>query len=196
IYSMSLRLSALFEEHMSSIISDYKAAVRFYSRKKASSQRRKRRRSSSPSSSAASSPERKRRFLKPQAKIEESISSPLSMPVRSTSMKTSVIQANGKASESSTIVRTRRTRLRLGITSGTEASSSLAAVAAVSKSSVAASSGPSTDYNAKPSKAQNNLGYPKLPESKHSTQTSLTDEEPEKRKLTRRNKSTPYKQPK
>ncbi|XP_043542905.1 PH-interacting protein [Chiloscyllium plagiosum] len=195
IYSMSLRLSALFEEHMSSIISDYKAAVRFYSRKKASSQRRKRRRSSSPSSSAASSPERKRRFLKPQAKIEESISSPLSTPVRSTSMKASVVQANGKASESATIVRTRRTRLRLGITTEAEASSSLAAVAAVSKSSVAASLG-SSNYNAKPSKAQSNICYPKLSESKHSTQTSLTDEEPEKRKFTRRNKSTPYKQPK
>uniref|UniRef100_A0A4W3J053 PH-interacting protein n=1 Tax=Callorhinchus milii TaxID=7868 RepID=A0A4W3J053_CALMI len=54
IYSMNLRLSALFEEHISSIISDYKSAVRFHSKKKASTQRQKRRRSSSLSSSAAS----------------------------------------------------------------------------------------------------------------------------------------------
>ncbi|XP_038655222.1 PH-interacting protein isoform X1 [Scyliorhinus canicula] len=196
IYSMSLRLSAMFEEHMSSIISDYKAAVRFYSRKKASIQRRKRRRSSSPSSSAASSPERKRRFLKPQAKVEQPISSLLSLPVRSAGMKTSVIQANGKAGESASVVRTRSTRLRPGTTSVTETPSPLGTVAAVSKSSVAASTGSATDHNAKPSKAQNNLCYPKLSESKHNTQTSLTDEKPEKRRLTRRNKSTPFKQPK
>ncbi|XP_078068576.1 PH-interacting protein isoform X3 [Mustelus asterias] len=151
IYSMSLRLSALFEEHMSSIISDYKAAVRFYSRKKASSQRRKRRRSSSPSSSAASSPERKRRFLKPQAKMEQPVSSSLSLPVRSTSMKTTVIQANGKAGESATVVRTRSTRLRPGITSGTETPSSLGTMATVSKSSVAASAGSASDIKAESS---------------------------------------------
>ncbi|XP_067841033.1 PH-interacting protein isoform X2 [Heptranchias perlo] len=195
IYSMSLRLSALFEEHISSVIADYKSAVRFYSRKKPSSQRQKRRRSSSPSSSAASSPERKRKFLKPHAKTEQPISSPLSMPVRSTSMKPSVIQANGKAGESASAVRTRSTRLRPAITSGTETPSSLGAVAAVSKSSVASSTG-SANNTSKPSKAQNNICNPKLSESKHNTQTALTDEGPEKRRLTRRNKSTPYKQPK
>lgn len=54
IYSMSLRLSALFEEHVSSIVSEYRSAHRFHSANKLTRQRLKRRRSSSPSSSAAS----------------------------------------------------------------------------------------------------------------------------------------------
>uniref|UniRef100_A0A3Q3ELN5 PH-interacting protein n=1 Tax=Kryptolebias marmoratus TaxID=37003 RepID=A0A3Q3ELN5_KRYMA len=75
IYSMSLRLSALFEEHISSILSDYKAIHGMtdkLSRRGADRQTRhttdrqtrhtmKRRRSESPTSSNASSPERKRR---------------------------------------------------------------------------------------------------------------------------------------
>uniref|UniRef100_A0A3Q2Q010 PH-interacting protein n=1 Tax=Fundulus heteroclitus TaxID=8078 RepID=A0A3Q2Q010_FUNHE len=56
IYSMSLRLSALFEEHISAILSDYKAIHDRPTRHTA-----KRRRSESPTSSNASSPERKRR---------------------------------------------------------------------------------------------------------------------------------------
>uniref|UniRef100_A0A8C9XL53 Pleckstrin homology domain interacting protein n=1 Tax=Sander lucioperca TaxID=283035 RepID=A0A8C9XL53_SANLU len=51
IYSMSLRLSALFEEHVSSILADYKTRHAM----------KRRRRSESPASSTASSPERKRR---------------------------------------------------------------------------------------------------------------------------------------
>uniref|UniRef100_A0A4W3IIC0 PH-interacting protein n=1 Tax=Callorhinchus milii TaxID=7868 RepID=A0A4W3IIC0_CALMI len=136
IYSMNLRLSALFEEHISSIISDYKSAVRFHSKKKASTQRQKRRRSSSLSSSAASSPERKRKFVKSQAKVELATSSPSSPPLRSTSIKTSVIQANGRASESASVIRTRRTRLRLGNTSKTETQASLGTAATLPKSSV------------------------------------------------------------
>uniref|UniRef100_A0A4W3IG23 PH-interacting protein n=1 Tax=Callorhinchus milii TaxID=7868 RepID=A0A4W3IG23_CALMI len=133
IYSMNLRLSALFEEHISSIISDYKSAVRFHSKKKASTQRQKRRRSSSLSSSAASSPERKRKFVKSQAKVELATSSPSSPPLRSTSIKTSVIQANGRASESASVIRTRRTRLRLGNTSKTETQASLGTAATLPK---------------------------------------------------------------
>nr|XP_061806250.1 PH-interacting protein [Nerophis lumbriciformis] len=78
IYSMSLRLSALFEEHMSSILADYKAihgltdkltrrTAERQTRNSTPEQRptrhnvKRRRRSESPSSSTASSPERKRR---------------------------------------------------------------------------------------------------------------------------------------
>ncbi|XP_061756956.1 PH-interacting protein isoform X1 [Nerophis ophidion] len=76
IYSMSLRLSALFEEHVSSILADYKAIHGLsdkLTRRSAERQNRqatdrptrhnlkRRRRSESPTSSTASSPERKRR---------------------------------------------------------------------------------------------------------------------------------------
>uniref|UniRef100_A0A8C6XZ87 PH-interacting protein n=1 Tax=Naja naja TaxID=35670 RepID=A0A8C6XZ87_NAJNA len=54
IYSMSLRLSAFFEEHISSILSDYKSALRFHKRSTIQKKRSKRSRSSSLSSSAAS----------------------------------------------------------------------------------------------------------------------------------------------
>uniref|UniRef100_A0A670Y8K7 PH-interacting protein n=1 Tax=Pseudonaja textilis TaxID=8673 RepID=A0A670Y8K7_PSETE len=54
IYSMSLRLSAFFEEHISSILSDYKSALRFHKRSTVQKKRSKRSRSSSLSSSAAS----------------------------------------------------------------------------------------------------------------------------------------------
>ncbi|XP_072912545.1 PH-interacting protein isoform X4 [Hemitrygon akajei] len=150
IYSMSLRLSALFEDHISSVISDYKAAVRFCSRKKPCTQRQKRRRSSSPSSSAASSPERKRKFLKPQAKTEY-LASPLSMPVRSASMKSPVVHANGKPGESATVVRTRSTRLRQGMAPGIETSSLSGEVAAVSKTFVAASTASASNIKAESS---------------------------------------------
>ncbi|XP_023596174.1 PH-interacting protein isoform X6 [Trichechus manatus latirostris] len=54
IYSMSLRLSAFFEEHISSVLSDYKSALRFHKRNTITKRRKKRNRSSSISSSAAS----------------------------------------------------------------------------------------------------------------------------------------------
>uniref|UniRef100_A0A669QYQ1 Pleckstrin homology domain interacting protein n=1 Tax=Phasianus colchicus TaxID=9054 RepID=A0A669QYQ1_PHACC len=54
IYSMSLRLSAFFEEHISSILSDYKSALRFHKRNTIKRRRKKRSRSSSVSSSVAS----------------------------------------------------------------------------------------------------------------------------------------------
>ncbi|XP_055492061.1 PH-interacting protein isoform X1 [Leucoraja erinacea] len=195
IYSMSLRLSALFEDHISSVISDYKAAVRFCSRKKPCKQRQKRRRSSSNSSSVASSPERKRKLLKPQPKAEL-LASPLSMPVRSTSVKSAVVHANGKTGESATIVRTRSTRLRQGVSPGIETPPLIGTVAAVPKSIVAASTASATDNNSKPSKAQNNILNPKLSESKPNTKTSLTGEKPQKRRFARKNKAPTFKQPK
>ncbi|XP_053743867.1 PH-interacting protein isoform X1 [Synchiropus splendidus] len=77
IYSMSLRLSALFEEHVSAILADYKAIHGLTDRltRRGSDRQtrnttdrltrhtmKRRRRSESPASSTASSPERKRRF--------------------------------------------------------------------------------------------------------------------------------------
>uniref|UniRef100_A0A673B6H0 PH-interacting protein n=1 Tax=Sphaeramia orbicularis TaxID=375764 RepID=A0A673B6H0_9TELE len=77
IYSMSLRLSALFEEHVNSILADYKAihgltgkltkqgtdrqTRHTTDRQTRHAMKRRRRRSESPSSSTASSPDRKRR---------------------------------------------------------------------------------------------------------------------------------------
>ncbi|XP_034017957.1 PH-interacting protein [Thalassophryne amazonica] len=77
IYSMSLRLSALFEEHIGSILADYKAihgltekltrqgtdrqTRHTTDRQTRHAMKRRRRRSESPTSSTASSPDRKRR---------------------------------------------------------------------------------------------------------------------------------------
>uniref|UniRef100_A0A452UNV9 PH-interacting protein n=1 Tax=Ursus maritimus TaxID=29073 RepID=A0A452UNV9_URSMA len=52
IYSMSLRLSAFFEEHISSVLSDYKSALRFHKRNTITKRRKKRNRSSSVSSNS------------------------------------------------------------------------------------------------------------------------------------------------
>uniref|UniRef100_A0A674ML36 Pleckstrin homology domain interacting protein n=1 Tax=Takifugu rubripes TaxID=31033 RepID=A0A674ML36_TAKRU len=78
IYSMSLRLSALFEEHVSPILADYRAihgltdklsrqstdrqTRHTTDRQTRHAMKRRRRRSESPASSTASSPERKRRM--------------------------------------------------------------------------------------------------------------------------------------
>ncbi|MBN3285500.1 PHIP protein, partial [Polyodon spathula] len=110
IYSMSLRLSALFEEHVSIILSTYKSAHRFHAAKNLTRQKKKRRRSASPSSSAASSPERKRRAVKSQVKPEPSISSHSLGASRSPALRQAAAQMNGKAVESSAVVRTRSTR--------------------------------------------------------------------------------------
>uniref|UniRef100_A0A8C3M1D1 PH-interacting protein n=1 Tax=Chrysolophus pictus TaxID=9089 RepID=A0A8C3M1D1_CHRPC len=107
IYSMSLRLSAFFEEHISSILSDYKSALRFHKRNTIKRRRKKRSRSSSVSSSVAS---RKRRLIKPQLKGEPSASSSSSIPVRSTALRHAPPQMNGKAAETSSLVRTRSNR--------------------------------------------------------------------------------------
>uniref|UniRef100_A0A8C5IXF0 Bromodomain and WD repeat-containing protein 1 n=1 Tax=Junco hyemalis TaxID=40217 RepID=A0A8C5IXF0_JUNHY len=62
IYSMTLRLSALFENHMKNIISEYKSAMQCQKRKRPRYRKRLRSSSSSPSTSRASS---KSRFLCP-----------------------------------------------------------------------------------------------------------------------------------
>uniref|UniRef100_A0A665VR10 PH-interacting protein n=1 Tax=Echeneis naucrates TaxID=173247 RepID=A0A665VR10_ECHNA len=102
IYSMSLRLSALFEEHVSSILADYKAihgltdklnrqgtdrqTRHTTDRQTRHAMKRRRRRSESPASSTASSPERKRRVSSRAATKRE----PSPAPSRPSSQRHSV----------------------------------------------------------------------------------------------------------
>ncbi|CAM4677711.1 unnamed protein product [Leuciscus chuanchicus] len=106
IYSMSLRLSALFEEHISSILTDFKAAQSLQSERftrqrlhteRLTRQSVKRRRSSSPSSSA-SSPERKRRVSSRSAPRSDNAAPPTPAgPSRAPSLRQTHPQINGKA---------------------------------------------------------------------------------------------------
>uniref|UniRef100_G1K3G9 Mitochondrial inner membrane protease ATP23 homolog n=1 Tax=Xenopus tropicalis TaxID=8364 RepID=G1K3G9_XENTR len=107
IYSMSLRLSAFFEERMSNILADYRSALRFHNRNTKTKSRRKRNRSSSSSSSPASSPERKRRYVKQQPNSENTTMSPASVHQRTVAHKVTNSLVNGKATEPSTLARTR-----------------------------------------------------------------------------------------
>ncbi|XP_032399489.1 PH-interacting protein [Etheostoma spectabile] len=102
IYSMSLRLSALFEEHVSSILADYKAIHGLTNkltrqgtdrqtrhttdRQTRHAMKRRRRRSESPASSTASSPERKRRVSSRGTGKKE----PSPPPSRASSLRQSV----------------------------------------------------------------------------------------------------------
>ncbi|XP_039638147.1 PH-interacting protein isoform X3 [Perca fluviatilis] len=101
IYSMSLRLSALFEEHVSSILADYKAIhgltnkltrqgtdrqTRHTTDRQTRHAMKRRRRSESPASSTASSPERKRRVSSRGTGKKE----PSPPPSRASSLRQSV----------------------------------------------------------------------------------------------------------
>ncbi|XP_027828100.1 PH-interacting protein isoform X5 [Ovis aries] len=136
IYSMSLRLSAFFEEHISSVLSDYKSALRFHKRNTITKRRRKRNRSSSVSSSAASSPERKKRILKPQLKSDIT-TSPFSAPTRSIPPRHNTAQINGKT-ESSSVVRTRSNRVVVDPVTTEQPSTSSAAKTFISKANTSA----------------------------------------------------------
>ncbi|KAG8444855.1 hypothetical protein GDO86_009854 [Hymenochirus boettgeri] len=112
IYSMSLRLSAFFEERMSTILADYRSALRFHKRKTINKCRRKRNRSSSSSSSNATSPERKRRKIRqPKPEITMSPESTLQNPITH-KMPTTFL--NGKTKESSAMARKRSYRRHIG----------------------------------------------------------------------------------
>ncbi|XP_070232329.1 PH-interacting protein isoform X4 [Bos mutus] len=143
IYSMSLRLSAFFEEHISSVLSDYKSALRFHKRNTITKRRRKRNRSSSVSSSAASSPERKKRILKPQLKSDIT-TSPFSAPTRSIPPRHNTAQINGKT-ESSSVVRTRSNRVVVDPVTTEQPSTSSAAKTFISKANTSAGPGKTTD---------------------------------------------------
>ncbi|EGV98200.1 PH-interacting protein, partial [Cricetulus griseus] len=143
IYSMSLRLSAFFEEHISSVLSDYKSALRFHKRNTITKRRKKRNRSSSLSSSAASSPERKKKILKPQLKSEIS-TSPFSIPTRSVLPRHNAAQINGKP-ESNSVVRTRSNRVAVDPVITEQPSTSSATKAFISKTSTSAMPGKTRD---------------------------------------------------
>ncbi|KAI1241125.1 PH-interacting protein, partial [Lamprotornis superbus] len=174
IYSMSLRLSAFFEEHISSILSDYKSALRFHKRNTIKKRRKKRSRSSSVSSSVASSPERKRRLIKPQLKAETSATSSSSAPARSTALRHAPPQMNGKAAEASSSSSLVRTRSNRGITD------------------VAVTEQPSTSSGAKPLTIKplitkpNTTAGPTPSDYSHNTRNNSTRDNPEKEKQIKR----------
>uniref|UniRef100_A0A8C2EQG9 PH-interacting protein n=1 Tax=Cyprinus carpio TaxID=7962 RepID=A0A8C2EQG9_CYPCA len=105
IYSMSLRLSSLFEEHISSILTHFKAAQSLHSERftrqrlhteRLTRQSVKRTRSSSPSSSA-SSPERKRRVSSRAPPRSDNAAPPTPAgPSRAPSLRQTHPQINGK----------------------------------------------------------------------------------------------------
>ncbi|KAI4900691.1 hypothetical protein NFI96_033776, partial [Prochilodus magdalenae] len=117
IYSMSLRLSALFEEHISSILADFKAAQslqkerltrqRLHTERPTRQTMKRRRRSSSPSSSA-SSPERKRRVSSRAPPRSETTAPPTPAgPSRPSFLRQTLPHINGKAEPAVAAGRTR-----------------------------------------------------------------------------------------
>ncbi|XP_062406416.1 PH-interacting protein isoform X3 [Sardina pilchardus] len=125
IYSMSLRLSALFEEHVGSILTDFKSAQRLQSdrltRQRLHSERltrqtmKRRKRSSSPASSTGSSPDRKRRVsTRAPPRVNHVSSAPVpsssssSSSSRPASLRQNLPHLNGKAEPAAASMRTRR----------------------------------------------------------------------------------------
>ncbi|XP_060240673.1 PH-interacting protein isoform X1 [Meriones unguiculatus] len=185
IYSMSLRLSAFFEEHISSVLSDYKSALRFHQRNTITKRRKKRNRSSSLSSSAASSPERKKRILKPQLKSEIA-TSPFSVPTRSVLPRHNAAQINGKP-ESNSVVRTRSNRVAVDPVINEQPSTSSATKAFTSKTNASAMPGKTMLENSvKHSKALSTLSSPSQPTFGHGTRNNSAKENMEKEKPVKR----------
>ncbi|XP_074133377.1 bromodomain and WD repeat-containing protein 3 isoform X3 [Sminthopsis crassicaudata] len=77
IYSMTLRLSALFENHIKNIISDYKSTIQCQKRKQPPYRKRIRSSSSSPNSSRASSPKGKKKQVKTESQSDPNTSLPV-----------------------------------------------------------------------------------------------------------------------
>ncbi|XP_048841847.1 PH-interacting protein [Brienomyrus brachyistius] len=158
IYSMSLRLSALFEEHVSSIISDYRSAHRFHSANKLTRQRLKRRRSSSLSSSAASSPDRKRRAARAPQSTAPSVSPPSLGPSRPPALRQNPSQMNGRV-EALAAVRTRSATRHGNHTAADPASSPSSSSA---NRELSGRSKPVTETPYKYLRAQNSISSPGL----------------------------------
>ncbi|XP_048361765.1 PH-interacting protein [Sphaerodactylus townsendi] len=187
IYSMSLRLSAFFEEHISSILSDYKTALRFHKRNTIKKRRKKRSRSSSLSSSTASSPDRKRRLLKPQLKAESPAVPTTSTPMRLTSLRNVTAQMNGKATESATLVRTRSTRAVTEMAVNEQPSTSSGGKSLPVKTTAAVASGKSVlENSSKHSKNQNPSLVPDQTNYTHNTRNNTTKENVERDKPVKR----------
>uniref|UniRef100_A0A3Q3ESG2 Pleckstrin homology domain interacting protein n=1 Tax=Labrus bergylta TaxID=56723 RepID=A0A3Q3ESG2_9LABR len=158
IYSMSLRLSALFEEHVSSILSDYKAihgmtdkltrqgtdrqTRHTTDRQTRHAMKRRRRRSESPASSTASSPERKRRVSsRVTGKREPSPPPPRPPSLRqSIPLKQPPQLVNGKADTPAAA----RTRSSARFSTHTPSSSSSSNTASNTETSVLSDSGMSS----------------------------------------------------
>ncbi|KAM7136937.1 PH-interacting protein isoform 3-T3 [Molossus nigricans] len=185
IYSMSLRLSAFFEEHISSVLSDYKSALRFHKRNTITKRRKKRNRSSSISSSVASSPERKKRVVKPQLKSDIS-TSPFSTPTRLIPPRHNAAQINGKT-ESSSVVRTRSNRVVVDPVTTEQPSTSSAAKTFISKANTSAVPGKTTLENSlKHSKTLNAFSSPGQSSYSHGTKNNSAKENLEKEKPVKR----------
>ncbi|XP_030641693.1 PH-interacting protein [Chanos chanos] len=117
IYSMNLRLSALFEEHFSSILAEYKSVQHLHSDRltrqrlhteRLTRQTMKRRRGSSSPSSTASSPERKRRVTsRPTPSTDVAAAPTPSAASRPPSLRQNLPHVNGKAEPAAATVRTR-----------------------------------------------------------------------------------------
>ncbi|XP_032888358.1 bromodomain and WD repeat-containing protein 1 isoform X1 [Amblyraja radiata] len=115
IYSMTLRLSAFFENQIRNIISDYKTAQNYNKRNQHKWRCKKRIHSSdaSRSSSRTSSPERKRKPMKPQAKVEYLCKRSTSLSSSHNSTSSTGDSSSSDASDhSSTSSRVRNTRAR------------------------------------------------------------------------------------
>ena len=190
IYSMSLRLSAFFEEHISSVLSDYKSALRFHKRNTITKRRKRRNRSSSVSSSAASSPERKKRILKPQLKSDVTTSL-FSAPTRSIPPRHNAAQINGKT-ESSSVVRTRSNRVVMDPVNPEQPSTSSAAKTFISKANTSAIPGKTILENSvKLSKTLNTLSSPGQSNFSHGTRNNSAKENMEKEKPAKRKMKSP-----
>lgn len=190
IYSMSLRLSAFFEEHISSVLSDYKSALRFHKRNTITKRRRKRKRSSSISSSATSSPERKKRILKPQLKSDMSTSS-FSISTRTVAPRHSSTQINGKT-ESNSVVRTRSNRVIVDPVTTEQPSTSSAAKTFIAKANTPVVPGKTTLENSlKHSKSLNTLPSPGQSSFSHGTRNNSAKENTEKEKIVKRKMKSP-----
>ncbi|XP_066556404.1 PH-interacting protein isoform X2 [Amia ocellicauda] len=187
IYSMSLRLSALFEEHVSAILSDYKSAHRFHSANKLTRQRNKRRRSTSPSSSAASSPERKRRAVRAAPKPEPYAASPSPGPSRPASLRQIVPHINGRTVDVQPVVRTRSTT-RFGNLAATEPPSTSSGATAASPSRPAHRK-PVIENTNKHLKAHNSVSTPSVSSETDNGRSSSVAESAAKKKVKRKFKA-------
>ncbi|XP_043557145.1 bromodomain and WD repeat-containing protein 1 isoform X2 [Chiloscyllium plagiosum] len=115
IYSMTLRLSAFFEDQIRTIVSDYKTALKYNKRSQHKQRYKKCLRSSeaSRSSSRASSPERKWKPVKPQAKLEHISKISTSSHISQNSTSSTADSACSDASEhSSTSARIRNMKAK------------------------------------------------------------------------------------
>ncbi|XP_066526500.1 PH-interacting protein isoform X2 [Hoplias malabaricus] len=173
IYSMSLRLSALFEEHVSSILADFKAAQSLQKERltrqrlhteRSTRQTMKRRRRSSSHSSSASSPERKRRVSSRVPPRSETAAPPTPAgPSRPPFLRQTLPHINGKAEPAVAAGRTRSSARSANNSTDPPPSQSAAPPApAQSKGAEPSSSSSSSSSSSKSLRAQNSHSTPSI----------------------------------